>query len=598
MTMHPIDIAILIGYLLLVVISGAMLAKRAAQNLDSYFLAGNKLPWYLLSVSNASGMFDITGTMWMVTLLFVYGMKSVWIPWLWPSFNVIFMMVYLAAWLRRSGVLTGGEWIRTRFGTGRGAELSQVSVVIFALTSVVGFLAYAFQGIGKFCQVFLPWDFTAAQYAMIFMTITTIYVILGGMYSVVVTDLVQFTILTIASVAIAVIAVMKTTREQIVAAVPEGWHGLFFGWNLDLDWSALIPEINNKIEADGYTMFGAFFMMMLFKGVLSSMAGPAPNYDMQRVLATRNPREAALMSGFVSVVLYFPRYLLLAGIGCLALVFFSPDLVAMGADADFEQILPYVINNFVPAGLVGLLLAGLLAAFMSTFDSTVNAGAAYLVNDVIKRYFAPEMSDKSAIRASYVCSILVVAVGIAFGSASDSIHDVLGWIVAGLFGGYIAPNLLKWHWWRLNGYGYFAGMLSGVGTALALPQLFPDWHDLFSAFPVILVISSIASVAVSLMTPPDDEETLKEFYRNVRPWGFWQPVDAKVRVESPDFQANTAFRRDMANILVGLVWHTTLAALPIALVMREPRTALISAVLLVVTSVVLKKNWYDRLEAA
>ena len=188
---------------------------------------------------------------------------------------IFFLMVYLATWLRRSNVLTGGEWMRTRFGTGRGAELSHIAVVVFALTSVIGFLAYAFQGIGKFCEVFLPWELSAAQYAMIFMTVTTVYVILGGMYRVVITDLVQFTLLTVSSVAIAIIAVSRTTREQITAAVPGGWEEIFFGWHLDLDWSALIPGVDAKIAADGYGLFGAFFMMMLFKGVLSSMAGPA-----------------------------------------------------------------------------------------------------------------------------------------------------------------------------------------------------------------------------------------------------------------------------------------------------------------------------------
>lgn len=96
----------------------------------------------MLSLSNASGMFDISGTMWMVYLLFVYGLKSIWIPWLWPVFNQIFLMVYLSIWLRRSGVMTGAEWITFRFGTGRGAQLAHLIVVLFAIFNVIGFLAY------------------------------------------------------------------------------------------------------------------------------------------------------------------------------------------------------------------------------------------------------------------------------------------------------------------------------------------------------------------------------------------------------------------------------------------------------------------------
>ena len=149
-TIHPFDISILVVYFVSIVAAGVVLSRRARQNIDSYFLGGRTIPWYLLGISNASGQFDITGTMWLVMLMFVYGVKSVWMPWVWPTFNQVFLMVFLAAWLRRSNVLTGAEWLKTRFGNGRGFELAHTSVVIFALVTVVSFLAYAFVGIGKF----------------------------------------------------------------------------------------------------------------------------------------------------------------------------------------------------------------------------------------------------------------------------------------------------------------------------------------------------------------------------------------------------------------------------------------------------------------
>ena len=132
MTLATIDIIIILGYIALTVFIGFWISNRASENMESYFLGGNKIPWYALGLSNASGMFDISGTMWMVYLLFVYGLKSVWIPWLWPVFNQIFMMVFLSIWLRRSGVMTGAEWIRFRFGDGKGSQLSHLIVVIFA----------------------------------------------------------------------------------------------------------------------------------------------------------------------------------------------------------------------------------------------------------------------------------------------------------------------------------------------------------------------------------------------------------------------------------------------------------------------------------
>ncbi len=604
MQLHGLDIGIIIAYLVVIVIAGLFLSRRAGKNIDSYFLGGKKIPWYILGVSNASGMFDITGTMWLVTLFFVYGVKSAWIPWVWPTFNQVFLFVYLSVWLRRSGVMTGAEWIRTRFGRDLGAELSHISVVIFALFIVISMLAYAFQGIGKFSQIFLPWDLAPQTYAIIFMTITTIYVMFGGMYSVVLTDVIQFVLMTIASIFIAVIAIQRVSPDALAAVVPDGWHNLFFGWKANLDWSGLIANVNDKIVTDGFSLFTIFFMMTLLKGALVSMAGPAPNYDMQRILAARSPKEAALMSWFVSVVLNLPRYLMIAGIGVLGLVFFSKNLNEMataGQSIDFEQVLPYVINNFLPIGLVGVILAGLFAAFMSTFDSTVNCGASYLVNDIYKRYIHRNASPRIYVIAGYLCSILLVAVGILFGFKTGSIHTVTQWVVTGLYGGYMAPNVLKWHWWRFNGFGYFAGMISGIVTATIFAIIFHSQPTIWTLeknlaiFPVILAVSTFFSIVVSLLTKPEDEAVLKDFYRSVRPWGFWKPIQQKVLAENPDFRPNKGFARDMINVAVGIVWQVSFVLVAIYLVLRRFESLAICLAVLAATSVFLKRNWYNKL---
>ena len=146
MKLHTADLLIICAYLIAMIVIGLILKKRAAQNMDSYFLGGKSLPFYMLGLSNASEMFDITGTMLMVYWAFAYGFKSLWIPWLWPVFNQIFLMVYLSVWLRRSNVLTGAEWIKTRFGKGKGSTLSHTIVIVFALLSVLGFLSYGFIG--------------------------------------------------------------------------------------------------------------------------------------------------------------------------------------------------------------------------------------------------------------------------------------------------------------------------------------------------------------------------------------------------------------------------------------------------------------------
>ena len=158
MNLTLIDFAIIIAYLLSTIVIGFVLRKQAQKSKQSYLLGGNQLPWYMLGLSNASGMFDISGTVWLVTILFVYGVKSIWLPWLWPVFNQIFLMIFLSMWLRRSNVTTGAEWIGTRFGFTKSATRSHVIVIIFAIIMGLGYLTYGFVGLGKFVEIFIPWE--------------------------------------------------------------------------------------------------------------------------------------------------------------------------------------------------------------------------------------------------------------------------------------------------------------------------------------------------------------------------------------------------------------------------------------------------------
>lgn len=595
MKLSTVDVLVLVLYFVAMIVVGVYVTRRASRSLDSYFLGGKTMPWWLLGVSNASAMWDITGTMWLVYILFVYGMKAIFLPWLWPVFNQVFDAVYLSKWIRRSNARTGAEWIATRFGTGRGGELARSVIVVFALVSVVGFISYDFQGMGKFCKVFLPWDLSPNTYAILIMGVTATYVVLGGMLSVVLTDFAQFILMAVSSVVIAIVATQKVDANMIDQLTPLGWRDVF-SLHLALDWSPILPAMSGRIIEDGMaSMFALFFLLMVSKGVLVSMAGSAPNYDMQRILAAKNPREASLMSAIVSVCLV-PRWLLIGGITLIGLAFVTPVFRNAGGKPDFELVLPYVINNFLPAGLLGILLAGLLSSFMSTFSATVNAGAAYLVNDLYKHYFNPTAENRTLIRASYVASILVLIGGISVGFFLSSINQITQWIVSGLFGGYTAANVLKWYWWRLNGHGYFWGMLVGITSAVLSPVVVPNVQPLY-VFPFILLFSATGCFVASLLTEPVDEETLKSFYRNVRPWGFWKPVYAKVVMEDKSIEPNKDAFRDLSSCAVGIAWQLTLVTIPLYVVFRDLRGTLISLTILVATTIFLKKSWYDRLES-
>jgi Na+/proline symporter len=608
MRLHGIDIAIVLAYLLTVSLIGVLLRRRASKNLNSYLLGGKELPWYLLGLSNASGMFDISGTMWLVAIMFIYGLKSVWLPWLWPTFNQIFLMMFLSAWLRRSNVTTGAQWIGTRFGKGVGAQLSHTIVVAFAIIGCLGFMVYGFIGLGKFMEVFIPWEsvkayvpfdvperFVPHLYGIVFTLAAIIYTVLGGMTSIVIADIIQYLIMMVAAVSVAGIAMHQLSTHAL--NVPEGWLNPFFGWKLNLDWTGIIEEANRKIAGDQFSWFTIIMMLMLFKGIMASAAGPAPNYDMQKILSTRSPREASLMSGFVSVVLFPVRYLLVVGFAVLGLLYYNQMDLTVAGKVDFEQVLPAAMSQFVPAGLMGCLLAGLLAAFLGTFAGTLNAAQAYVINDFYLKYFRPRAGNREMSVVSYAVGLVIVVVSILIGMfAKDArtVDKLLQWIVSGLYGGYVAANMLKWYWWRFNGHGYFWGMVGGLAPALVFPKLLPNTLALHY-FPLLFALSLLGCLLGTYASEPTDEKTLMAFYRNVRPWGFWGPIRRKVLAMDPAFQENLSFRRDMFNVVVGTIWQTTLVLLPMYVVLMKWRAAGIVAGITVVTSVILKKSWYDTL---
>jgi len=606
MKLHSIDILIVSLYLITIIIIGLVLRKRAQKSKDDYLLGGKSIPWYMLGLSNASGMFDISGTIWLVTLMFVYGIKSAWIPWLWPVFNQIFLMVYLSKWLRRSNATTGAEWIGTRFGFGKGAKLSHIIVVVFALVVCLGYLAYGFIGLGKFVEVFVPWEmvsnyipFTVSSeyvphfYGTIFTLFAVFYSLLGGMSGIVWADVVQFAIMTVAALVIGYLGWQAVGTGTL--AVPEGWMNPFMG-ELSMDWSKIIPQVNEKIKSDGFGIFSIFLFMMLFKGVLVSVAGPAPTYDMQKILSTKSPSEASKMSGFVSVILMPIRYLMIAGFAALALIYYEKlDLLNAAGDIDFELLLPTAINQFVPVGLLGLLLAGLIAAFMSTFAGTLNAAQAYLVNDIYLKYKNPEASSNQIKNMNYVTGIVVVIISIILGFFAEDVNSVLNIIVSVLYGSYVGANILKWHWWRFNGEGFFWGMVAGLVAAYFAPMLFPDVNVLY-LFPLLLVVSLVGSILGTFSAPPTEDKILIEFYKNVKPWGFWKPIHDKILIENPNFEKNETFGLDMFNVFIGIIAQTALVILPMYLIFRQSTPVYITLVVLIVCVLLLKKYWWNKLE--
>jgi hypothetical protein len=171
---------------------------------------------------------------------------------------------------------------------------------------------------------------------------------------------------------------------------------------------------------------------------------------------------------------------------------------------------------------------------------------------------------------------------------------VIQWIVSAMYGGYIASNFLKWHWWRFNGHGYFWGMAAGIIASMIFPKIFVDVLPLYY-FPLTFLVSIIGCIAGTYAAPATEDNVLKQFYRTVKPWGFWKPIHDKVVADDPSFGANKNFKRNMFNVAVGIIWQTCLTVIPVYIIIRENVPMLTAIAILIVTTLILKKNWYDKL---
>ena len=306
------------------------------------------------------------------------------------------------------------------------------------------------------------------------------------------------------------------------------------------------------------------------------------------------------MTGFVSIILLPIRYSMIIGLTVLGLIYFNQLNLNNGTGGtDFERVLPATINNFLPVGILGIVLTGLLGAFMGTFSGTLNAAQAYITNDIYLKYVNPAASNKKVMTVNYTSGIVVVTIGVLLGFLAKDVNSILQWIVSGLYGGYIAANMLKWYWWRFNANGFFWGMTAGIVPAIALAALkeqqIIQGLELYW-WPVIFILSIAGCIIGTYTAPPTDKEVLKKFYSTVRPWGFWKPVHKEVIVDNPSFVPNKRFRLDMFNVVLGVTAQCCLTILPMYVVLWLKLPLLVTAAMLLVIVMILKKTWWDKLE--
>jgi SSS family solute:Na+ symporter len=547
MNLSLLDQLIVVLYLAVILGIGWAMKRRAARGMTAYFLGGRQLPWWALAMSGSSSYFDITGTMWIVSLFILLGLKGMWVHWLWGFPITAFYLAYMGKWIRRSGVLTGAEWMYTRFGQNPAGDLARLAYTLFALLTITALLGYGAIGMGKFGAVFLP--FKPFTCAVLILAFTGLYVVVGGFHGIVRVEIVQTLVLSAGAITFAVIGWQHFDAARFAARVPAGWHEIL---------PSLRPPDLQGVVSGGtdFSLFGALVAVWLAKGLLLCFSGPEQLYDFQRFLAARDARDASKLGALWGVI-HTVRWPFAMAIAVMAIMGIGDPALDRLLKEDPERALPLILSTQLPRGLVGFMLAALLSGFLATFSSTVNGGAAYLVKDIYQRYVNPNASQPTLVYASYFASASLIVIGVLIAFFGTSINTAFMWIFGTLAAGILPPNVLRWYWWRLNGWGYAAGIFGGM--ALSLGQVIGDqfiWGaplPLYIGFPGIALASTVLCVVVALRTPPTDEATLARFYETVQPAGAWGRIEALVLAANPQFRREAPFARDALNTVLALV---------------------------------------------
>ena len=638
-----VDYAVIAGYAAVLVGLAFYLQRRASASLEDYLIGGRRLPWWLLGVSGTASFLDVTGTMIITSFLFMLGPRGLFIEFRGGAvLALVFMFLWTGKWHRRSKCLTGAEWMIFRFGDGPGGRFAQFMSVIAGVAGTIGMLAYLIKGMGLFLSMFIP--FSPLQCALLLVAVATIYTMVSGFYGVVYTDLFQSVIIMIAVTGITIMAVSKVASVPDLGAFAAGITG-------NGDWMSSAPHWHTEMPK-GYEVYRHLFLFALFYLLRNVFGGMAAGGD-PKYFGARNDRECGtltflwtwlmtlrwpMMMGFAVLGLFlvrdlFPDMSVIAECARI-LKAHSPDveeaqwaelvssvvnspekfpaelttqlqallggdwskklmLVSFHGNINPERILPAVLLFDIARGLRGLFLVALIAACMSTFDSTVNATTGLLTRDVYQKYLRPEAKTKELIYISWFFVAALVGLAFLFAYSVKSINDIWGWIIMGLGGGLLMPGFLRLYWWRFNGSGFAAGTFVGLVAAVLQRHYYPGMDERLQ-FMIIGCIGLVGSVAGAYLSPPTDDKVLRHFYRTTRPMGVWGPL--KSALSGEEF---TAMRRehffDVAASPFALLWQICLFLLPMQLVIGAWRSAAVTAVLWLAGLIGLYFLWYRQL---
>lgn len=514
--MQLIDWIIVAAYLVFTLFVGIYLSRKASGSLADFFVSGRSLPWWLAGTSMAATTFSIDTPLVVAGLVATKGIAGNWLWWSFGFAHIVMIYIFARLW-RRSEIITDAELTEMRYGGNTAALLRGTKAFLFAVPINCIGIGYAMLAMVKMVDALGVWqsigigaDSNLKLWTVVAVSVfVLIYAGLSGLWGVVATDFFQFFLALVGALIVAVAAVQQiggvnllvdqaqqATQHDVLSFVPLSIGG-DGGW---LQWS----------ESAGISI-NAFFAY-IFLQWWSFRRSDGGGEFVQRLAAAKDEQEAEKSAWLFNIMHYVVRTWPWILVGLAAVVLY-PDT----KDQELGYFL--LMKDYLPQGLLGLVFASLVAAFMSTVSTSINWGASYLTNDLYLRFMNPQASQAELISAGRVASVLVTVIGAVAAFYSESVVDVFKLVIAiGTGPGLVL--ILRWYWWRINAAAELASMLGGFLIGL-LTTIIPvlKIEDFGLKLLVTTLITTVIWVAAMLLTPPESEATLNQFYTKVRPGG-------------------------------------------------------------------------------
>ncbi|WP_025186009.1 sodium:solute symporter family protein, partial [Leptospira interrogans] len=541
-----IDWFFIFMYLFFAFTAGILLSPKAGKSLVSYFVADRKLPWWWLGTSMVATTFAADTPLVITGFIAADGISANWFWWSW-AIGYMAMTVFFAGKWRRMEVLTDVEFVELRYGGKPAIILRMVKAFYLSILVNSIVLGWVFKAMSKITGPFLDWKdllgadrFSIIQNVwpsflifdslnntitvLILFLVVVVYSSMGGIQGVILTDLVQFALGMGGAILFAVYAVssqggISGLLSKMEELYPDKHKSILSFWP---DFQEASLSIN---------VFLIFISVQWWAQYYSDGSG----YLAQRIHTAKNPKEAEKGSLWFNIANFMVRtwpWILTALVTLVVFPlhdptkYFSEGWIVGG---DREMGYPILMKLILPNGILGIVFASLMAAFMSTADTHINWGASYLVNDFYLRFVHPKADDKTLVKASRIAVVTMSIIAILVATQIQSIANAWKFLLA-FASGMGLPQILRWIWWRTNAWTELSGMITALILSMILYPSYPNVRSEYLLFWV--AIGSVAvSILVTFLTPPVPQNTLDDFIKRVDPIGFWKGEDNKKRLE-------------------------------------------------------------------